>query len=131
VCANQFSLWIKPVLFLPLCRWFMVHLLPPMWNFPIVMLVNCSPGGTKSWWTVPSQSKTITSLLSTFSLTCRDVYGCGEAGLYFERTATAVWYLGVTVNPGFVSCSDCQEKVLAVSDLIQQFWQTVPMFQVG
>jgi len=34
--------------------------------------------------------KTVTSLLSMFNLTCRDVYGCGEAGLYFEGTAAVV-----------------------------------------
>jgi len=43
-------------------------------------------------------------------------------GFILRATATAVLYLGVTLNPGSVSCSGCQEEVLAVSDLIQQFW---------
>jgi hypothetical protein len=34
--------------------------------------------------------KTVTSWLSIFNLTCHNVCGCGEAGLYFERTAAAV-----------------------------------------
>jgi hypothetical protein len=49
---------------------------------------------------VPSQSKTNTSLLLVFSLICLAVYVCGEAGLYTGRTAIAVCFLGVAVNPG-------------------------------
>jgi hypothetical protein len=39
-------------------------------------------------------------MLLMFNLTCRAVYGCREAELYTGRTATAVCFLGVAVNPG-------------------------------